>query len=127
MTARVILLIDDEVLVREVVELCLQDLAGWQVFSVASGREGLKIATRERLDAIVLDPVSTDSFVFLQQLRANRATKSIPVVLLTARAKWFTSGQLRQFAIAGAIEKPFMPLTLPYQIAAFAGWNETVP
>lgn len=123
MTARVILLINDEALVREVIELCLQDLAGWQVFSVASRSEGLKIAYTEQLDAIVLDISCLDSLMFLQQLKANPATKSIPVVLLTDREKRFTTQQLQQFTIAGVVEQPFMPLDLRDRIATFLGWN----
>jgi DNA-binding response OmpR family regulator len=124
MTARVILLINDEALVREVIELCLQDLAGWQVFSTASSSDGLNIARTEQIDAIVLDLCRMNSLMFLQQLRANPATKSIPIVLLTNREQWFTPRQLQEFTIAGAIEKPFMPLDLPARIATFLGWNE---
>ncbi|MCU0536098.1 MAG: response regulator [Hydrococcus sp. Prado102] len=124
MTARVILLINDKTLVREVIELCLQDLAGWQVFSVASRTEGLKIARTESLDAIVLDICCLDSLMFLQQLKANPATQSIPIVLLTNQEKRFTPQQLQQFTIVGVVEQPFMPLDLPSQIATFLGWNE---
>jgi CheY-like chemotaxis protein len=123
MNTKVILLVDSEVLVRETIEICLQYLAGWQVRAVASGREGLQIAATEALDAIVLALNSIDGLIFLQKLRANSVTHSIPVVLLTEKAKWFTSSQLKQFAIAGALDNPFMPLTLPHQIANFLGWN----
>jgi CheY-like chemotaxis protein len=124
MSARAILLINDEPLVREVIKLCLQDLAGWQVFSAASRSDGLKIARTEALDAIVLDISRLDSLMLLQQLRANPATQSIPVVLLTNQDKMLTSRQLQQFTIAGAIEKPFMPLNLPERIATFLSWIE---
>ena len=33
-TTKTILLIDDEVSVREIVELCLKDLGGWNVLTV---------------------------------------------------------------------------------------------
>jgi CheY-like chemotaxis protein len=119
-----ILLIDHEVHVSEVVQACLNDLGGWDVLSVASAWEGLNQAMAAQPDAIVLDisMPGMDGFAFLQQLRANPVTQSIPVVLLTAKARWFTPQQLQQLGLAGAIAKPFHPLSLTNEIAKALGW-----
>ncbi|WP_179071910.1 response regulator [Nostoc sp. C057] len=53
--SKTILLIDDELNVREIVKLCLQDLAGWNVVTADSPLEGLQSAVRDSPDAIVLD------------------------------------------------------------------------
>ena len=50
-----ILIIEDEDHIREVVQICLQELGGWQVFEAASGREGLARVLEQLPDAIVLD------------------------------------------------------------------------
>lgn len=124
MTTKLILLVDNETNVREVVQACLQDLGGWDVQSVASAQEGLDRAAAVQPDAIVLDISlpGIDSFTFLQQLRANPVTQLIPVVLLTAKARWFSPQQLLPFGVAGAIAKPFNPISLTNEIADALGW-----
>lgn len=119
-----VLLIDDEAYVREVVQACLQDVGGWDVLAVASALEGLDKAVAVQPDAIVLDVSmpGMDGFAFLQRLRANSITQHIPVVLLTAKARWFTPQQLQPFDVAGALAKPFNPLSLTDEIARVLGW-----
>jgi len=124
MTTKLVLLVDNEANVREVVQACLQDLGGWDVQSVASAKEGLDTAVAVQPDAIVLDisMLEIDGLAFLQKLRANPVTQLIPIVLLTAKARWFTPHQLQSFGVAGAIAKPFNPLSLTNEIANALGW-----
>lgn len=119
-----VLLIDDEADVREVVQACLQDVGGWDVLAVASPQEGLDKAVAIQPDAIILDisMPAMNGFAFLQRLRANSITQHIPVVFLTAKARWFTPQQLQAFDVAGAIAKPFNPLSLTDEIAKTLGW-----
>lgn len=119
-----VLLIENEANVREVVQACLQDLGGWDVFSVASAWEGLDRAVAMQPDAIVLDVSmpEMDGFAFLQQLRANPVTQHLPIVLLTAKARWFTPQQLQHLGVAGAIAKPFNPVLLTHEIANALDW-----
>lgn len=128
-TTKRVLLVDDEVHVREVVEACLIDLGGWDVYSVASVQEGLDRLVSVQPDAIVLDLAmpGLDGFAFLQKLRANPATQSIPVVLLTARARWLTLKQLQSLGVVGVMAKPFNPVLLPTKIAKILGWSLTKP
>lgn len=125
MTTRTILLIDDDRIVREIVELCLQDLVGWNVLSVESPLEGLQRAATDHPDAILLDFLlaGMDGLMFLEQLRNNPETQTLPVVLLTARARWLDLKILRQYQVVGIISKPFDPITLPHQIAKLLGWE----
>lgn len=124
MTTKLVLLIDNEANVREIVQACLQDLGGWDVLSVASAQEGLDRAVAVQPDAIILEVSmpGIGGFAFLQQLRANPVTQLIPVVLLTAQARWFTPQQLQPFGVAGAIAKPFNPISLSNEIAQALGW-----
>ncbi|WP_066382850.1 MULTISPECIES: response regulator [unclassified Anabaena] len=122
-----ILIIDHEINVREIVELCLKDLGGWNVMTADSPLQGLQTAAVDHPDAILLD-ISTlgiDSFGFLEQLRHNPKTQAIPVLLLSAKARWLDSQMLRQYNIAGVILKPFDPVTLPVQIAKILHWDFT--
>lgn len=133
MTAKTILLIDDETSVRELVHTCLSDLAGWNVITAASAQEGLKQLAIEHLDAILLDVLmpGMNAFIFLQRLRDNPTTTLIPVILLTVKARWFTPQKLQQLGVVEAIAKPFNPVTLPDVISHALQWdtrlgNETI-
>lgn len=125
MSTKTILLIDDEINVRELVELCLTDLADWNVIIANSLTEGFQQALFKHPDAIVMDLSmhSMDYFKFMNQLRNNPETQAIPVVLLSAAARWLEPEFLQQYDIAGVILKPFNPLTLPDQISQILGWN----
>ncbi|MBH8554629.1 response regulator [Nostocaceae cyanobacterium CENA357] len=125
MTTKTILLIDDELNVREVVELCLKDLAGWNVITAESPLDGLFKAALAHPDAIVLDLSirGMNSLRFMNQLRSNPETQAIPVVVLSAKARWIDSQILQQYQVAGIILKPFDPVTLPIQIRTMLGWD----
>ncbi|MEH2052201.1 response regulator [Nostoc sp.] len=126
-TGKTILLIDDELNVREIVKFCLQDLAGWNVVTADSPLEGLQNAVCHSPDAIVLDISIRDmaSFELMNKLRNNPETQAIPVVLLSAKARWLDSQILRKYQVAGVILKPFNPVTLPAQVAQLLGWDFT--
>lgn len=125
MTAKTILFIDDEASVRELVYVCLNDLAGWNVVTVASAQEGLNQLAIKHPDAILLDVLmpGMDAITFVQRLQQNPLTQSIPILLLTVRARWFTPRKLQQLGIVAAIAKPFNPIALPNIIAHALRWD----
>lgn len=125
MPAKTILLIDDEASVRELVYTCLSDLAGWSVIAVPSAQEGLRQLTVRQPDAILLDVLmpGMNSTVFLQRLRDNPKTASIPVILLTVEARWFSLQKLQELGIVKAIAKPFNPVTLADTISCALRWE----
>lgn len=122
---RSILLIDDEASIQELVQACLSDLAGWTVITVSSAQEGLKRLAIERPDVILLDMLmpGMDGTTFMHTLHANPSTRSIPVILLSVQARYFTPQKLRRLGVIDAIAKPFNPVTLPETIAKALGWN----
>lgn len=124
MTAKRILLIDDEKRLARIVDVCLRRLGGWTVSIASSGNEGLLQAEAEQPDAILLDVMlpDIDGLRLIQRLRANAATRSIPVILLTAKLDAVTPEQIRAFGIAGVIYKPFDPFTLADQVAQMLSW-----
>lgn len=120
-----ILVIDHETHVREVVQACLKDLGGWEVLEASSAQEGLLIVLAVQVDAIVLDLMlpERNGLSFLQQIRTNPITKTIPVVLLTAQTYLIEPTQFSQLGVVKAIAKPFNPVTLSDQIATSLQWN----
>ena len=55
MSRRTVLLIDDEPDIREVVELSLGSVAGWEVLTASCGADGVALASAQRPDVILLD------------------------------------------------------------------------
>jgi CheY-like chemotaxis protein len=76
-------------------------------------------------DAILLDTstAEADALIFLEQLKQHSTSQSIPILLITARASWFTPNQLQDMGFTGAIAKPFNPCTLSTQVAQLLGWT----
>jgi len=62
------------------------DETGYEVIEARDGREALELALHEHPDVILLDVWMPfmDGFEVLQRLRETPATKSVPVILLTA-------------------------------------------
>jgi CheY-like chemotaxis protein len=125
MTEKLILLIDPEDSVREVLKLCLCYLGGWNVLSAGSFQDGLEALSIEQPDAIVLgvSPSEIDDWAFIQYLKNNPLTCAIPILLLCTRASWFSSQQLQDMGVVGAIAKPFNSSTLAIQIAELLNWS----
>lgn len=121
-----LLIVDDEERIRELVQACLEDLGGWDTVTAASGMEGLAIAQTQPIDAILLDVSmpNMDGFAVYKQLQANSVTKSIPVILLTAKVLPSDRAHFAQMGIAGVITKPFEPVTISQEVADILGWEE---
>ena len=108
-----ILVVDDEPDILDLVELTLVS-EGFRVLKATRGEEALELAERERPQLVLLDVgmPGMDGFEALESMRRNPATRSIPVILLTARAQ--ISDKLRGIS-SGAedyITKPFDPRDL---------------
>lgn len=83
-----VLLVDDDDIIRAVLAALFDD-RGDDVISASSGEIALDMLDTERPDLIMLDmsmPGMT-GFEFLEKLRGNAATKSIPVIALSAHEK----------------------------------------
>ncbi|GET39759.1 response regulator [Microseira wollei] len=125
MSAKRILIVDDEYDIRAVAELALKTVAGWQVLTAASGREGLDQAIAQQPDAILLDVMmpEMDGIATWQALQANPATESIPVILMTAKAQAADQRRFASLGVAGIITKPFKAMQLSAQVVAVLGWQ----
>jgi CheY-like chemotaxis protein len=125
LTAKRILLIDDEDDIREVAQLCLETMGFWEVITAASGREGLAMAEAEQPDAIILDVMmpDIDGPTTFQKLQANSTTNQIPVLLLTAKVQASEQRRFAELGVTGVLTKPFDPMMLATQVAEALGWN----
>lgn len=126
MTIKRILVIDDEDGIREIIQICLEAAAGWEVLTAASGSEGLVTAQVARPDAILLDVMmpDMDGPTTFRNLQANVATQHIPTILLTAKAKISEQKQFIDLGVTGVITKPFKAQDLVNQIRKILNWSE---
>ena len=117
---RKILVVDDEDDIREVAQLCLEIVGGWEVTPARSGREALAIAGTLKPDVILMDVMMPDldgpaTFRLLQE---DPAARAIPVILLTAKVQPGDRRQFESLGVRGVIAKPFDPLTLADEVSA---------
>lgn len=126
MIAKRILVIDDEDSIREIIQYCLEAVAGWDVLTASSGSEGLAMARAKQPDAILLDVMmpDMDGPETFRQLQAGETTRQIPTILLTAKAQAREQQQLLNLGVTGVLTKPFQPIDLVHQICQLLNWPE---
>lgn len=122
MTRRV-LVVDDDPLLREVAKVSLEMVGGWEVLTASSGAEALEIAARERPDAMLLDVMmpGQDGPSTLRRLKADAATRDLPVIFVTAKVGGGGYDEWHDQA-SGVIRKPFDPMTLSAEVSRLLGW-----
>ncbi len=125
MTTKRILVIDDEDDIREVAQLSLEMVGGWEVVAASSGEDGLALALKEHPDAILLDVMmpDMDGPTTFKHLKANPDTQKIPVILLTAKVLSAEQNRFSDLGVTGIIAKPFDPMSLANQVAHALGWR----
>jgi signal transduction histidine kinase/DNA-binding response OmpR family regulator len=81
-----VLIADDNADMREYARRLMADR--WAVETAANGREALRLARARRPDVIVTDIMmpELDGLGLLRELRADDALRSVPVIMLSARA-----------------------------------------
>jgi DNA-binding response OmpR family regulator len=109
-----LLVADDLVPIRQMVRITLST-QGWTIVEAKNGNEALDLVRSEKPDLVLLDVdmgPGPNGFEVCRQIKADEATKEIPVVMLTAHES--DSDRAIGFA-AGATQyltKPFGPLEL---------------
>ncbi|HSU17338.1 response regulator [Longimicrobium sp.] len=124
--SRRILIVDDEDDIREVAQMSLEMVAGWEVIPASSGEEGIRLAAEHRPDAILLDVMmpGMDGPATAQRLGEDAATSAIPIILLTAKVQAADRRRFEGLGVAGVLAKPFDPMDLARQVSASLGWPE---
>lgn len=117
-----LLLAEDEPDVQLIARLSLKK-AGFRVTTVNNGLEALAQVQIERPDVILLDWMmpDMDGFETCRRLKADEATRDIPVVFLTAKVQEAEVARALALGAAGCIGKPFDALTLGAQVRTILG------
>lgn len=110
-----VLLVEDNEMNRDMLLRRLQR-KGYQVMTALDGDEAIKIAQQERPDLILMDmslPV-LDGWEATRRLKADPATRDIPVIALTAHALPAERGRALN---AGCVAFETKPIDFPKLLA----------
>jgi DNA-binding response OmpR family regulator len=123
--AKHILIVDDEQDIRAIVRISLEKFAGWRTILAATAEEALEKARSQLPDAILLDITmpDTDGFQVWDKLQSDPLTKSIPVILLTAKTSSLDKKRFSDMGVAGVITKPFNPIIIWKQVREILAWD----
>jgi two-component system alkaline phosphatase synthesis response regulator PhoP len=123
--SRRMLVVDDDEAIREVVRTGLEVVAGWEVRLASNGAEALSLCSADPPDAILLDVMmpTMDGPTTFGKLQEDPRTRSVPVILLTAKVQPSERRRYEELGVAGVLAKPFDPLALPGEIADLLGWQ----
>jgi two-component system cell cycle response regulator DivK len=103
-----ILVVEDEVTNREVAEVILKN-QGYEVLLAANGQEAIALTRAEHPDLIVMDilmPV-LDGLSATRELKADPATREIPILVVTAKASNSDRTAAEQAGCDGFLAKPY--------------------
>jgi CheY-like chemotaxis protein len=119
--AKKILVVDDENDLLLVTLLRLKHV-GYEAFGATTGQEALDLARQKMPDLILMDvllPVMNGDEV-ARILKKDEATKNIPIILISANAK-FLEDKFTACGAAGCLTKPFRSDELVATIKKYVG------
>lgn len=117
-----VLVVDDEVYILHILDFSL-GAEGFEVITANNGELAIEKAKQEKPDLIVLDimmPV-LDGYETCRRLKRESETKSIPVVLLTAKGRDVDKRLGYEVGAVDYIVKPFSPNRLIERIQEILG------
>ncbi len=120
MGVRRVLLVDDDIHVREIAAFALEEIDSMEVVTCGGGGEAVEMVGRWRPDVIVLDLMmpGMDGCETLATLQKRLGSECPPVVFLTAKGRHENEEALKGLGAAGVLGKPFDPLTLGEDLRA---------
>jgi CheY-like chemotaxis protein len=112
-----ILVVDDDQLMHRLFQHHLER-AGYQMVSAMNGRDALDLAARQPPHLIVMDIMmpDIDGLAALRELKKADATKSIPVIIITANNHIMARKESETCGAAIFLTKPFSPTQLLNEI-----------
>lgn len=105
-----ILVVDDEVNILDLLKFNLGK-DGYQVIGQTNGRDAVKFMEQEKPDLVILDIMlpQMDGYEVLRTIRAKPETRSIPVIMLSAKGELVDKVLGLELGADDYITKPFSP------------------
>ena len=117
-----ILVVDDEIYIVHILDFSL-GMEGYEVLTALDGEQALEKARAEHPDLIVLDIMmpKLDGYETCKLLKADENTRSIPVILLSAKGRNVDQKIGFEVGADDYITKPFSPRKLVERINTLLG------
>jgi DNA-binding response OmpR family regulator len=108
-----ILIVDDEVHIRALLEQALEDLEdeGVEIFLAQEGEEGLRVAREEKPDLMFLDIMmpKKNGYEVCEEIKGDPELKDIYIIMLTAKGQTADRARGEEVKANEYITKPFNP------------------
>jgi len=118
--SRCILVVEDQMDNRQILRDLLGN-AGYELLEAENGAEALAAVARQPPDLILMDiqlPVM-DGYEATRRLKADPATKSIPIIVVTSYALSGDETKAREAGCDAYVTKPFSPRQLLGKVREF--------
>ncbi len=117
-----ILVVDDEIYIVHILDFSL-GMEGYEVLTALDGEQALEKARAQHPDLVVLDIMmpKLDGYETCKMLKADPATREIPVILLSAKGRNVDQKIGFEVGADDYITKPFSPRKLVERINALLG------
>lgn len=114
-----VLVVDDEPVIRELIRLALES-AGFQVSEAGHAEEARKVLQQTPPDLLLLDWMlpGRSGLELARELKRNSATRSMPIIMLTAKGEERDKVEALDVGADDYITKPFSPRELTARIRA---------
>jgi CheY-like chemotaxis protein len=128
-TQPTVLVVDDDDSIRELTQLALESICGWNIVTANGGTAAIEMCRTHQPDAVLLDMMmpDMDGLTTFEHLQADETTRDIPVILFTAKGRVGERQPWDGYAISGMIAKPYNPMTLGDQVSEILQWSSVSP
>ena len=118
-----VLVVDDQLTMREVTRLALQEMGVRQIIDAENGDDAFKKATTQPLDMIMSDfnMPGMDGLGLLRAVRGHPAVRKLPFILVTGRGDNALVVSAAQAGVNNYIVKPFTAEMLREKVEAVVG------
>jgi CheY-like chemotaxis protein len=119
-----ILIVDDQVEVRELVQVTLE-IGDYQILTAENGQEAIQIAQAEHPDIILLDIMmpgsDIDGLEACRRLKSDAQTSDITIVMLSAKGQESDISAGNDAGADDYFTKPFSPIALIEKVEQVIG------
>lgn len=114
-----ILVVDDEINIRELVKFNL-DKAGYKILEASDGHSAVNIARAEKPELVILDLMlpGIDGLEVCRLLKGQRETSGIPIIMLTAKSEEIDKVIGLELGADDYMTKPFSARELTARVKA---------
>ena len=125
--SKTILVVDDSATVRKLISGKLEK-SGHTVICAEDGIEGMARIEEQIPDLVLLDITMPrmDGYEVCKQIRANPASKDVPIVMISGKDGFFDKVRGRMAGTTGYVTKPFGPETLMKALETYLLHDEVI-